>query len=78
MDEPLPEPPERPEQPERPEMPETKVRRTPRRAVRPASSGELPVPPEQTSDDTDAGGGDWREAGQDDDERYLRERPPHW
>lgn len=37
-------------------------------------------PAEQTRDDTDVAGGDWREAGEarDDDERFLRERPPHW
>ena len=44
---------------------------------------ELPPLPEQTSDDTDEG---WAGSGRDpedpgpadDDERYLRERPPHW
>jgi hypothetical protein len=51
---------------------------------------DAPVLPDQTLDDTDAG---WGEAGGDpehgdlehggrgsasDDERYLRERPPHW
>ncbi len=33
--------------------------------------------PEQTSDDTDLGWGDWRD--QDDpDTFYLENRPPHW
>lgn len=32
--------------------------------------------PEQTSDDTDLGWGDWREA--DPDAFYLDNRPPHW
>jgi hypothetical protein len=43
-----------------------------------AKQDAAPVIPEQTSDDTDSGGGDWREATTEDDERYLRERPPHW
>ncbi len=33
-----------------------------------------PLVPEQTSDDTDAGRGDWE---RDDLERLLGERPPH-
>jgi hypothetical protein len=45
-----------------------------------------PLLPEQTLDDTDAGwgeagGGDregWAGGSGGDDERYLRERPPHW
>ena len=47
---------------------------------------EPPVLPEQTTDDMDA---EWAQAGRaadsdgwaeraDDDERFLRERPPHW
>jgi hypothetical protein len=36
----------------------------------------LPVLPDQTSDDTDLGWGDWRSG--DSDSRYLDERPPHW
>lgn len=40
-------------------------------------SDDEPVLPEQTSDDVDT---DWRDRDgfRDDDERYLRERPPHW
>jgi hypothetical protein len=34
------------------------------------------VLPSQTTDDTDAGWGEG--AGDRDDERILRERPPHW
>jgi hypothetical protein len=34
-----------------------------------------PVLPEQTRDDTDSG---WGDSAKDDDERLLRERPPHW
>ncbi|GGS51160.1 hypothetical protein GCM10010156_07130 [Planobispora rosea] len=33
--------------------------------------------PDQTSDDTDLGWGEWRGSGGDDD-RLLEERPPHW
>jgi hypothetical protein len=34
--------------------------------------------PEQTADDTDLGWGDDAESDLDDDERILREKPPHW
>ena len=37
---------------------------------------EEPVLPEQTRDDTDRGWGE--DPPEDDDERLLRERPPHW
>jgi hypothetical protein len=49
---------------------------------RPAPSPEAdagpPVLPDLTTDEQDVGWGaaPWRDA--DDDERYLRERPPHW
>ncbi|GAB3155173.1 MULTISPECIES: hypothetical protein [Microbispora] len=36
----------------------------------------LPVLPDQTSDDTDLGWGDWR--SDSDVSRLLEERPPHW
>jgi hypothetical protein len=36
---------------------------------------EPPVLPEQTRDDLDD---DWRDRPQDDDDRFNRERPPHW
>jgi hypothetical protein len=32
--------------------------------------------PEQTSDDTDTGWGEWRSS--DDESRLLEDRPPHW
>jgi len=35
-----------------------------------------PVPPEQSAEDTDAGWGEAPESG--DDERFYRDRPPHW
>ncbi|WP_165495547.1 hypothetical protein [Actinomadura roseirufa] len=38
---------------------------------------DLDVLPDQTSDDTDTGWGEWRGGGGDDD-RLLEERPPHW
>lgn len=36
----------------------------------------LPVLPDQTSDDTDLGWGDWR--SDSDVSHLLEERPPHW
>ena len=33
--------------------------------------------PDQTSDDTDRGWGE-RHDDEDDDERLIREKPPHW
>jgi hypothetical protein len=40
---------------------------------------EAPVLPTRTADDTDTGWGErWRDEPDSDDERYLRERPPHW
>lgn len=37
---------------------------------------DLDVLPDQTSDDTDTGWGEWRGEGGDD--RLLEDRPPHW
>jgi hypothetical protein len=39
------------------------------------AADDPPVLPDQTADDTDRGWGEW--TGSDDD-RLLRERPPHW
>jgi hypothetical protein len=39
---------------------------------------DLDVLPDQTSDDTDTGWGEWRGGGDDDDSRLLEDRPPHW
>lgn len=54
-------------------------------AARQSASGraapEEPVLPEQTSDDTDSAWGEPADRAWDrdsDDERFLRERPPHW
>ncbi|WP_405146242.1 hypothetical protein OG589_03935 [Sphaerisporangium sp. NBC_01403] len=38
----------------------------------------LPVLPDQTSDDTDTGWGEWRSPSDDDVSWLLEERPPHW
>ncbi|MQY02441.1 hypothetical protein [Actinomadura macrotermitis] len=47
---------------------------------RPVDLGEdgLEVLPDQTADDTDVGWGEWRGTADDDDARFLEERPPHW
>ncbi len=45
------------------------------------SAPEAPVLPEQTRDDDDVWGGDWRERQDEDGSRDAwleRERPPHW
>jgi len=42
----------------------------------PAGPGTGPVLPEQTREDTDIGWGERPEP--DDDERFYRDRPPHW
>jgi hypothetical protein len=46
--------------------------------LRPVDLSEdgLPILPDQTSDDTDLGWSEWREA--DDDARLIEDRPPHW
>jgi hypothetical protein len=38
---------------------------------------DIPVLPDQTSDDTDTGWGEWR-GEESDDDRLLADRPPHW
>ena len=44
--------------------------------VGPPDSGDKPVLPVRSQDDTDVGWGERPEP--DDDERLNRERPPHW
>ena len=44
----------------------------------PAPDRDDEVLPEQTSDDTDHGWGDGDDDGLSDDERLIREKPPHW
>jgi hypothetical protein len=46
------------------------------RPVEFSDDDELDVLPDQTSDDTDTGWGEWRTP--DEDSRLLEERPPHW
>jgi hypothetical protein len=43
----------------------------------PLTDEDLVILPDQTGDDTDQGWGEWRSADQD-DSRFLEERPPHW
>jgi len=49
-------------------------------AARPPAgpADDEPVLPEQTRDDTDGAWGDRPEEDREDDDRFLRERPPHW
>jgi len=61
--------------------PESDLRGSP--AEHRATTREEPVLPEQTRDDTDRGwgaerGNDEHDVEGHDDERFLRERPPHW
>jgi len=42
----------------------------------PARAVSPPLLPTQSREDTDAGWGEYRE--RDDDDRFLRDRPPHW
>jgi hypothetical protein len=42
----------------------------------PARTVSAPLLPTQSREDTDAGWGEYRE--RDDDERLIRDRPPHW
>ena len=44
--------------------------------VRP--SDDEPVLPDQTADDTDRGWGERDEDELSEDERLIREKPPHW
>lgn len=34
--------------------------------------------PSRAAEDTDSAWGDWREGADSNDDRLLRERPPHW
>jgi len=42
----------------------------------PARTAPAPLLPTQSREDTDVGWGEYRE--RDDDDRLLRDRPPHW
>jgi hypothetical protein len=74
-----------PEQPEEPEQPDDDARAdedavpTALAPVLPApvpSAPAVPVPPTQSREDTDVGWGEYPPA--DDNDRLLRDRPPHW
>jgi len=56
-------------------MPAKEPPHRPSRVRRP-DPDEPPVLPTQSRDDTDVGWGELPEA--DDDERFERDRPPHW
>jgi hypothetical protein len=49
---------------------------TPTTPTPPARTAPVPVLPTQSREDTDVGWGEYRE--RDDDDRLLRDRPPHW
>jgi len=49
---------------------------TPTTPTTPARTAPTPLPPTQSREDTDVGWGEYREP--DDDDRLLRDRPPHW
>jgi hypothetical protein len=46
--------------------------------VPPTVGADRSVLPDQTGDDLDVGWGDLFDDHSGDDERFLRERPPHW
>jgi hypothetical protein len=43
----------------------------------PARTAPAPLLPTQSREDTDVGWGEYRERD-DDDDRLIRDRPPHW
>jgi hypothetical protein len=49
---------------------------TPTTPTTPARTAPTPLLPTQSREDTDVGWGEYRE--RDDDDRLLRDRPPHW
>lgn len=49
---------------------------TPTTPTPPARTASAPLLPTQSREDTDVGWGEYRE--RDDDDRLLRDRPPHW
>jgi hypothetical protein len=74
-----------PEQPEQPEQPDgdphvdaddAPEAATPSAPVPPAATPHTSVLASQSSEDTDVGWGEYRD--RDDDDRLLRDRPPHW
>jgi hypothetical protein len=63
--------PERPDDDARVDADDGPAAPTPAASVRPT-----PTPLTQSREDTDVGWGEYRE--RDDDDRLLRDRPPHW
>jgi hypothetical protein len=62
-----------------PDEPDDDARVDADEATTPAPSAAVaptPPPPAQSREDTDVGWGEYRE--RDDDDRLLRDRPPHW
>jgi hypothetical protein len=44
----------------------------------PGGDARPPAPPERAPDDSDVGWGERSADPDDDDRRYLEDRPPHW
>jgi hypothetical protein len=59
-----------------PERPDDDARVADDTPTTPARTESAPLLPTQSREDTDAGWGEYRE--RDDDDRLLRDRPPHW
>jgi hypothetical protein len=47
-------------------------------AGRPGNAAPAPARPERAPDDSDVGWGERLTDPDDDDRRYLEDRPPHW
>jgi hypothetical protein len=56
--------------------PEERDESVPPKPPRPPDSGDKPAVPEQSREDTDSAWGDRAEPS--DEERFYRDRPPHW
>lgn len=56
---------------------ETTPPTTPPAATAPADADAALLPP-RAAEDTGQAWGDWRDDGDSNDERLLRDRPPHW
>jgi len=59
-----------------PKQPDDDVDDAPAAPAPSAPVPPTPVPLTQSREDTDVGWGDYRE--RDDDDRLVRDRPPHW
>jgi hypothetical protein len=59
-----------------PEQPHDDADDAPTAPAQSAPVPPTPVPLTQSREDTDVGWGDYRE--RDDDDRLVRDRPPHW